>query len=110
MGDLQSARAYIWDLKEGLLGESKTLHTSKVSPINEKLIDLSSNITNLAESIFGSLFNILAMAGIVLLLVIFMLLNREDIRGRIIKLIGQRRNSSTTSAMEDASKEYWLTL
>ena len=93
------------DLKEGLLGESITPGTpAKVSPLDEKLIDLSSNITNLAESIFGSLFHLLAMAGIVLLLVIFMLLNREDIRGRIIKLIGHRRISSTTSAMEDASE------
>lgn len=94
------------NLKDELLGESKTTPGTppKVSSLDEKLIDLSSHITNLAESIFGSFFHLLAMAGIVLLLVIFMLLNREDIRGRIIKLMGHRRISSTTSAMEDASE------
>jgi predicted PurR-regulated permease PerM/methanogenic corrinoid protein MtbC1 len=93
------------NLKEGLLGESKTADTdNKESPREVKLFDLSANIANLAESIFGSFFNILGSAGIVFLLVIYMLLNREDIQGRIIKLIGQGRISSTTSAMNDASK------
>jgi len=40
--------------------------------------------------------------ALVLLLVIFMLLKREDVRGRLIRLIGQGHISSTTRAMEDA--------
>lgn len=90
-------------LKDALIGESQfndvppPQHSEDV-----KLIDLSANFTKLTESLFGSFFNIIATSGIVLLLVIFMLLNREDIRGRIIKLCGQRRISSTTSAMEEA--------
>jgi len=39
----------------------------------------------------------------VLLLVIFMLLKREDLRSRLIRLIGQGRISATTRAMDDAS-------
>lgn len=69
-----------------------------------KLIDLSPHLSGFIESIVGSLFSILSMAGIVLLLVIFMLLDRDDIRSRIIKLMGQSRISSTTSAMKDASE------
>jgi len=69
-----------------------------------KLIDLSSHLTGFIESIVGSIFSILSMAGIVLLLVIFMLLDRDDIRARLIKLMGQSRISSTTSAMKDASE------
>jgi hypothetical protein len=38
------------------------------------------------------------------LLVIFMLLKREDIRGRLIRLVGQGRISTTTRAMEDAGR------
>ena len=49
----------------------------------------------------------LGSTGIVLLLVIFMLLKREDILGRIIKLIGQQRISSTTSTMDDASERVY---
>jgi methylmalonyl-CoA mutase cobalamin-binding subunit len=40
----------------------------------------------------------------VLLLVIFMLLKREDLRGRLIRLVGQGRISTTTRAMEDAGR------
>lgn len=95
----------IGNLKEGLLGEPSTVESAaKVSPIYVKLIDLSSGFTHFVESFFGSFFNILGMTGIVILLVIFMLLNREDIRGRIIKLIGHSRISSTTSAMNEASE------
>jgi methylmalonyl-CoA mutase cobalamin-binding subunit len=38
------------------------------------------------------------------LLLIFMLLKREDIRGRLIRLVGQGRISTTTRAMEDAGR------
>lgn len=93
------------NLKEGLFGASQLsdIHP-KVSPLEVQLIELGTNFTNLAGALFGSFFNILGVTGIVLLLVIFMLLNREDIQGRIIKLIGQHRISSTTSAMNDASE------
>ena len=95
----------IGTLKERLLGDTNSVDTAnELSPIGAKLIDLSSNFTGFIESLFGSFFNIIAMTGIVILLVIFMLLNREDIRGRIIKLIGQSRISSTTSAMNEASE------
>lgn len=88
--------------KDELFGESSTPFES--SPLAMKLVDLSSNFIHFAESFFGSFFNIIGTTGIVLLLVIFMLLNREDIRGRIIKLLGQDRISSTTKAMYDASE------
>lgn len=95
----------IENFKEGLLGESNPIGTeAKAFPVEIKYIDLSSNFTHFFELFFGSFFNLLVMAGIVLLLVIFMLVNREDIRGRIIKLIGASRISSTTSAMNDASE------
>lgn len=96
------------NLKADLFGESKAvdMHT-KVSPTDVKLIDLSSNFTNIVEWFSGSFFNVLGSTGIVILLVIFMLLNREDIRSRIIKLMGQHRISSTTSTMDDASERVY---
>lgn len=90
-------------MKEELLGNGIGGQVSG-SPLELKLVDLSANFISFIESFFGSFFNILTMSGIILLLVIFMLLNREDIRGRIIKLIGQSKISSTTSAMNDASE------
>jgi len=44
----------------------------------------------------------LGTAALVLLLLIFMLLQREDLRNRMIRLIGQGRISATTQAMDDA--------
>jgi len=46
----------------------------------------------------------LATAGIVLIFVIFMLLTREDLRDRIIRLIGQGRINITTQAMDEAAQ------
>jgi len=95
------------NIKEELFGISKTVDThSKISQSDVKLIDLSSNLTDIAEWISSSFFNLIGSTGIVLLLVIFMLLKREDIRGRIIKLIG-RGISSTTSTMDDASERVY---
>ncbi|WAC18425.1 AI-2E family transporter [Luteolibacter sp. SL250] len=45
----------------------------------------------------------LGTAALVLLLMVFMLLQRDDLRNRIIRLIGQGRISATTSAMDDAA-------
>ena len=44
----------------------------------------------------------LGTAALVLLLLVFMLLQREDLRNRMIRLIGQGRMSSTARAMDDA--------
>lgn len=46
----------------------------------------------------------LGTSALVLLLLIFMLLKREDLRSRIIRLIGQGRISATTSVMDDAAE------
>ena len=45
----------------------------------------------------------LGTAALVLLLLIFMLLQREDLRNRLIRLIGQGRISATSQAMDDAA-------
>ena len=57
----------------------------------------------LAKSIIAPLLGPLGTGALVLILVIFMLLQREDLRSRLIRLIGQGRISATTRAMDDAS-------
>ncbi len=68
----------------------QVLEVSKASPFQ------------LVQVIIAPLLGPLGTAGLVLLLVIFMLLKREDLRSRIIRLIGQGRISATTRAMDDA--------
>ncbi|HET9274361.1 MAG TPA: AI-2E family transporter, partial [Methyloceanibacter sp.] len=57
----------------------------------------------LYQTIFSTLLPPLATAGIVLLLVIFILLQREDLRDRLIRLFGGSDLQRATSTMSDAA-------
>jgi len=57
----------------------------------------------LAQTLLGSALNIVIMAGIVLVLVIFILVQQEDLRDRLIKLAGARRVNLTTKLLDDAA-------
>jgi len=72
-------------------------------PIPVEVVETSrANPLDLAQGIIALLLGPLGQAALVMLLVIFMLLKREDLRSRIIRLIGQGRISATTRAMDDA--------
>ncbi|MDQ3625453.1 MAG: AI-2E family transporter, partial [Verrucomicrobiota bacterium] len=64
----------------------------------------SANPMELLQLIAAPLLGPLGTAALVLLLLIFMLLQREDLRSRLIRLIGQGRISGTTRAMDDAGQ------
>ncbi|MEA3208509.1 MAG: hypothetical protein QOE70_1566 [Chthoniobacter sp.] len=68
----------------------QVIETSKANPIE------------LVQLIIAPLLGPLGMAALVLVLVICMLFQREDLRNRLIRLIGQGRISATTRAMDDA--------
>lgn len=68
-------------------------------PVIEKS---ENNPFHVVRVILSPLLGPLGTAALVLLLVIFMLLKREDLRSRIIRLIGQGHISATTRAMDDA--------
>ena len=59
-----------------------------------------SNFLDTFESMAGPL----ATAGIILVFTIFMLLDREDLRNRFIRLAGGSRLSAVTQALEEASQ------
>ena len=69
-----------------------------------KVIEGRNAIPQLMQETLGAILSPLGTAALVLLLVIFMLLKRDDLRGRLIRLIGQGRISTTTRAMEDAGR------
>jgi predicted PurR-regulated permease PerM len=58
----------------------------------------------LMQSMIAPVLGPLGTAALVLLLVIFMLLQREDLRNRLIRLVGQGYISATTRAMDDAGQ------
>src|SRR5215470_3798605 len=86
-------------------GTSSTRTASPIaSPIPVKVIEGRSAIPQLMQETLSAILSPLGTAALVLLLVIFMLLKREDLRGRLIRLVGQGRISTTTRAMEDAGR------
>lgn len=93
----------IQELKNEFSNPISATKTSDNSSNPIRVVEAKTGIISAAESFFGVFFSALGTAGFVLLLVFFMLLNREDLRGRIIRLIGQGRISSTTLAIDDAS-------
>ena len=58
---------------------------------------------DLLRSVAGSLLGPLATAGVVIVLVIFMLIQREDLRDRFFGLVGTGNLHVTTEAMDDAA-------
>ena len=72
------------------------------SPIPVKIIEGRNAVPQLLQETVSAILSPLGTAALVLLLVIFMLLKREDLRGRMIRLVGQGRIGATTRAMEDA--------
>jgi predicted PurR-regulated permease PerM len=56
------------------------------------------------QTVLGSVFNILLTCAIVIVFVIFMLIQREDLRDRLIRLVGAGRVNLTTQAMDDAAQ------
>ena len=86
-------------------GDSSTRTAPPVaSPMPVKIIEGRSALPQLMQETLSAILSPLGTAALVLLLVIFMLLKREDLRGRLIRLVGQGRISTTTRAMEDAGR------
>jgi predicted PurR-regulated permease PerM len=56
----------------------------------------------ITRSILGPILSPLGTAAIVIVLVVFMLLKREDLRNRLIHLMGSRQLNVTTQALDDA--------
>ena len=88
-------------------GQPETTAASSVTspPMPVQVIETSrGNPIELVKLLIAPLLGPLGTAALVLILVIFMLLEREDLRSRLIRLIGQGRISATTRALDDAGR------
>ncbi len=86
-------------------GAAPTTATNTPAPVPVQVVEVSpGNPMAMVRMIVEPLLGPLGTAALVLLLVIFMLLQREDLRSRIIRLIGQGHISATTRAMDDAGQ------
>ena len=71
-------------------------------PMPVRIVESQSRLPQILQTAATGMLGPLGTACLVFFLVIFMLLKREDLRGRMIRLIGQGRISATTRAMDDA--------
>ena len=73
----------------------------RVIPV--ELVQPATNLTAVAQSVVGPVLGPLGTAAITVVFVLFMLIKREDLRDRIIHLIGKGRLSVTTQALDEAA-------
>ncbi|MDP3851080.1 MAG: AI-2E family transporter [Luteolibacter sp.] len=100
----------IEDLKKDLPGGSRDDSVSrsdpsrrtaeKVTPV--EIVNGKDQRLEFMQVVLTPVLGPLGTAALVLILLIFMLLQREDLRNRLIRLIGQGRMSTTARAMDDA--------
>src|SRR6202045_3070935 len=93
----------------GPVPESKAITAARArnvpagqQPMPVRIVESQSRRPQILQNAATGLLGPLGTACLVFFLVIFMLLKREDLRGRMIRLIGQGRISATTRAMDEA--------
>ncbi len=73
-------------------------------PLSVQIEERPSTSFEIVQEVIGPLVQPLATAGIIVVFVIFVLLQRRDIRDRFIRLAGARDLMRTTQALEDAGE------
>lgn len=90
-------------IKEGALLQPDQGKKTTEKPVQVEVVRGIDQPLEVVQVILAPVLGPLGTAALVLLLLIFMLLQREDLRNKLIRLIGEGRISSTTRAMDDAS-------
>lgn len=75
---------------------------SSEQPFSVRVLSSPPSPLQVFGGLFGTLFEVLGTAGIVIVLVVFFLIRREDLRDRFIHLVGKGRVTLTTQMLEDA--------
>ena len=73
-------------------------------PIPVQIVEPEPGPLQIVQSIIGPLLQPMAAGGLVIVFVIMILLEREDLRDRLLRLAGRRDLHRTTEAMNDAAQ------
>lgn len=93
----------ISDMEEGYFGfESPAAEPEAVAATPVEVVSGKDERLEFVQVVLAPILGSLVTSGLVLLLLIFMLLRREDLRNRILRLVGQGRISATSRAMDEA--------
>ena len=69
-----------------------------------QIVEPPPNATQVLRGLFGPLIAPLSTAAVVIVFVIFMLLQREDLRDRLVRLLGSGQMHTTVTALDDAAQ------
>ena len=83
---------------------SNTLTANEAKPIPVEVRQPPPTTLESISALISPLLNPLMTTGIVIIFVIFTLLQREDLRNRLIKLAGSHDLQKTTAALDDAAR------
>ena len=114
-GNLSKATATVQELNKELAavpgqissaktqdGESRTTHS--IRPIPVQVAQPPSNLVQDLRALLGPLAGPIETAAIVIIFTLFMLVRREDLRNRAIRLAGRGRLNILTQALDDAGR------
>ncbi|MDB6150599.1 MAG: hypothetical protein JWQ44_2047 [Chthoniobacter sp.] len=85
-------------------GAEKAEEKNKAPPVPVAVVENNSNPLETLRTFVTPLLGPLGTAAIVIIFVVFMLLEREDLRDRMIHLVGRGRLYVTTQALDDAAR------
>ena len=86
-----------------LEGKSRVPPTS-AAPVPVTVVEPPATPLTVLRTTLFPLLGPLGTAGLVLIFVIFMLIQREDLRDRLLRLIGQGRLNTSTQALDEAAQ------
>lgn len=75
---------------------------TKEWPYSVRIISSPASPLQVFGSMFGTVLEVLGSIGVVIVLVVFFLIRRDDLRDRFILLVGQGEMTLTTQMLEDA--------
>ncbi|MGD0212052.1 MAG: AI-2E family transporter [Terriglobales bacterium] len=84
--------------------DKKTTTTSRGRPIAVQVAQPPSNANQYLRAIIGPLTGVFETSAMVIVFTLFMLVKREDLRNRVIRLAGQQQLHVVTQALDDASR------
>jgi len=101
-GSLTRFTRTVEELRQEMPGNAALTGLGGPATVPVRIVENKPGVRDTFQTMVGPIISVLALTGLVLLLTIFMLLNREDLRGRLIRLIGQGHIGATSHAMADA--------
>ena len=113
---VQKAADALEGLEKSTTGQANNPHPNEVS--NTKLMQVEVHEpppgpVQIVQSVLGALFPPLATIAVVVVFIIFILLQRSDLRDRLIRLVGSHDLHRTTEALDEAARrlsQYFLAL